>query len=121
MDNIQKRRYEKAVQIVENRTDLNPEQKEFYLDYLANDKESVLNYDKKPDGWGTLITYKLADGTTRKGFFSTHHHDDIENWFYACAIDHGIATPTKQWGADSKFVWHLSQDVVEYKVKKYRD
>ena len=46
MDNIQKRRYEKAVQIVENRTDLNPKQKEFYLDYLANDKESVLNYDK---------------------------------------------------------------------------
>ena len=120
MTKTQIKRYEKVVQIVENRTDLNPEQKEFYLDYLARDKEAILNYDKKPNGWGTLITYKLADGTTRKGFFSTHHWGDIEEWITACAIDYGIATPTKQWGAEN-FVWSFSQDAVEYKVKKYQD
>ena len=49
MTKTQIKRYEKVVQIVENRTDLNPEQKEFYLDYLARDKEAILNYDKKPN------------------------------------------------------------------------
>ena len=119
MNKTQIKRYAKAVQSVENRTDLNPEQKEFYLDTLNRSKESVLSYDKTPNGWGTLITYKLANGKTKKGFFSTHHFGDVQDWLIGCAIDHGICTPTKQWGEDN-FVWSFSDEVVEYKVKKYQ-
>ena len=91
MDNIQKRRYEKAMQLVEKREDLNLVQKECYKGFLTKDKEEVgqlLDADER-----VTITLKTKSGKTIVTGEGDTDFSSIENRLLHTAMDYVLATP----------------------------
>ncbi len=131
MDNIQKRRYEKAMQLVDYREDLNLVQKQCYKGFLTNDKEDVgrlLDADES-----VTITLKTKSGKTLITGEGDTDFSSIENRLLHMAMDYVLATPrcievkeneswkhnvfsvgTRYYMIDS---WSLSSEVESWEVK----
>ena len=131
MDNIQKRRYEKAMQLVEKREDLNLVQKECYKGFLTNDKEEVgqlLDADEN-----VTITLKTKSGKTIVTGEGDTDFSSIDNRLHYTARDYVLATPrcievreNESWKRDVFNVydryykidsWSLSSELKSWEVK----
>jgi len=131
MDNIQKRRYEKAIQLVDYREDLNLVQKQCYKGFLTKDKEEVgqlLDADES-----VTITLKTKSGKTIVTGEGDTDFSSIENRLFHTAMDYVLATPrcievkeneswkqnvfsvgTRYYKIDS---WSLSSELKSWEVK----
>jgi len=94
MNNIQKRRYGKALDAVNNRTDLNNAQKEFYLQEIDKLKYDVMNHTKPDANYGSTISVSTTDGKVIRVGEGDTNHDNIQNRLWSVVIDWGLATPT---------------------------
>ena len=91
MDNIQKRRYAKAMQLVDYREDLSLVQKQCYKGYLTSEKDEVgilLDADES-----VTITLKTKSGKTLITGEGDTDFSSIENRLFHMAMDYVLATP----------------------------
>ena len=131
MDNIQKRRYEKAMQLVDYREDLSLVQKQCYKGFLTSEKEEVgilLDADES-----VTITLKTKSGKTLITGEGDTDISSIDNRLHYMARDYVLATPRcieaeeyESWRKDVFSVgtryykidsWSLSSEVESWKVK----
>lgn len=94
MNNIEKRRYEKAIDAVYNRTDLNNAQKEFYLQEIDRLKFDVMNHPKPDANYGSTISVSTTDGKVIRVGEGDTNSSSIDNRLWSVVIDWGLATPT---------------------------
>ena len=114
MNSTQIKRYAKAVELVENRTDLNTAQTEAYLDRLERDKSDINTHAKPDSGYGSTIIIYARDGRViRAG--EEYCLDSIESRLICVCIDNGLATPILD-GNDEVTRWEIYDHVKTFKV-----
>jgi hypothetical protein len=122
MNNIEKRRYEKAIDAVYTRTDLNNAQKEFYLQEIDKLKFDVMNHPKPDANYGSTISVSTTDGKVIRVGEGDTNHSSIDNRLWSVVIDWGLATPQLR---DDETAFHYAKSgeygykVIELELDEY--
>lgn len=111
---LQARRYEKAVNLVQDRDDLDMAQKQYYIEWLRKDADAVMNHPEPDADYGSTISITTDTGKVIRVGEGDTNFSSIDNRLWSVIKDYALATPKLE--TDQASFYYAKAKMYDYKI-----